>query len=60
MQVLLDLDDDGLSDEPVIAEVVEVLSYQDARLFAVVVPDLHGGLWSGLIHERSTALLNVL
>jgi hypothetical protein len=60
MQVMLDLSDDGLSDDPVAADVLQVVSYEGAKLYAVVVPDLQGAPWFGLIHEASTALLQVL
>jgi hypothetical protein len=60
MQVMLDLSDDGLSDVPVTADVLTVVSYEGAKLYAVVVPDLHGAPWFGLIHEASTALIQVL
>ena len=60
MQVMLDLSDDDLSEVPVAADVLEVVSYEGEKLYAVVVPDLQGAPWFGLIHEASAALLQVL
>ncbi|MGA2795840.1 MAG: hypothetical protein ABSE69_20495 [Roseiarcus sp.] len=60
MQVMLDLSHDDLSDVPVAADVLEVVSYEGAKPYAVVVADLQGAPWFGLIHGASTALLQVL
>jgi hypothetical protein len=59
MQLILDLSNDGEAEHRVTADVLSVISYDGAKLYAVVVPDHQGAPWFGLIHEASTTLVQV-